>query len=170
MFTANIGTTIRYEWLPRGVVPRLYTSDALIEPGQPMRAVALEGDATASRGLAAAPTRQEWHVTAGSSGATVAFPILWWPGWQASVDGKPAPIRPANSSGRIILDVASGEHTVVLSLGRTPLRAVAESVSLIAVIVMLSHLARPTVNRREPQRRNRPLKHHFSGLELLPGD
>jgi hypothetical protein len=25
MFTANIGTTIRYEYLPHGVVPRLYT-------------------------------------------------------------------------------------------------------------------------------------------------
>ena len=135
MFTANIGTTIRYEWLPRQVVPRLYTSDALVEPGRPMDAAALDGEATATR-LAAASTRQEWHVTAGPSGATMAFPILWWPGWQASVDGKPAPIRSANSSGRITLDVASGEHTVVLSLGRTPLRAVAETVSLIAAIVI----------------------------------
>ena len=145
MFTANIGTTIRYEWLPRGVVPRLYTSDALIEPGQPMPAVALEGKATATR-LTAAPTRQEWRVTAGSSGATVAFPILWWPGWQASVDGLLAPIRPATSSGRITLDVASGEHTVVLSLGRTPLRALAESISLVAAIVVLVMLGRPIVS------------------------
>jgi len=145
MFTANIGTTIRYEWLPRGVVPRLYTSDALIEPGQPMPAVALEGKATATR-LTAAPTRQEWRVTAGSSGATVAFPILWWPGWQASVDGLLAPIHPATSSGRITLDVASGEHTVVLSLGRTPLRALAESISLVAAIVVLVMLGRPIVS------------------------
>ena len=58
MFTANIGTTIRYEYLPRGVVPRLYTSDALIEPGQPMRAAALEGEANASR-LTAAPTQAD---------------------------------------------------------------------------------------------------------------
>jgi hypothetical protein len=135
MFTANIGTTIRYEWLPSQVVPRLYTSDALIEPGKPIDAVALEGDAKAARSTAA-PTRQEWHVTAGPSGATMAFPILWWPGWQARVDGKPAPIRPATSSGRIVLDVASGEHTVVLSLGRTPLRAMAETMSLIAAIVI----------------------------------
>ena len=145
MFTANIGTTIRYEWLPRGVVPRLYTSSALAEPGQPMPAVALEGDAAATR-LTAAPTRQEWRVTAGSSGATLAFPILWWPGWHASVDGKPAPIRPATSSGRITLDVASGEHTVVLSLGRTPLRALAEGISLVAAIVVLVMLGRPIVS------------------------
>jgi hypothetical protein len=62
---------------------------------------------------------------------------LWWPGWQATVDGRPAPIRPANSSGRILLDVASGEHTIVLSLGRTPLRAAAESTSLIAALGLL---------------------------------
>ena len=135
MFTANIGTTIRYEWLPNEVVPRLYTSDALIEPGRPMQAVALEGDATASR-FAAAPTRREWRVTAGPSGATMAFPILWWPGWQARVDGKPVPVWPATSSGRITLDVASGEHAIVLSLGRTPLRAVAETISLVAAIVI----------------------------------
>ncbi len=145
MFTANIGTTIRYEWLPHGVVPRLYTSDALTEPGQPMRAVALEGDAVATR-LAAAPTQQEWRVTAGSSGAIVTFPLLWWPGWQASVDGLLAPIRPATSSGRITLDAPGGEHTVVLSLGRTPLRAFAEGVSLIAAIVVLVMLSRPIVN------------------------
>ncbi len=136
MFTANIGTTIRYEYLPREVVPRLYTSDALIEPGQPARAVALEGQATTSR-ASVAPTRQVWRVTAGASNATLAFPILWWPGWQATVDGQPAPIRPANSSGRILLNVASGEHTVVLWLGRTPLRAAAESASLIAALGLL---------------------------------
>jgi len=149
MFTANIGTTIRYEYLPRGVVPRLYTSDALIEPDQPMRAVALEGEASASR-LSAAPTRQTWRMTANSPGATIAFPILWWPGWQATVDGKPVAIRPANSSGRIVLDVATGEHTVVLSLGRTPLRAVAESVSLLAVMMALVIWLRPTTPALAP--------------------
>lgn len=147
MFTANIGTTIRYEYLPRGVAPRLYTSDALIEPGQPMQAVALEGEATAARS-AMAPTRQSWRVTAGQSGATVAFPILWWPGWQASVDGEPAPVRPAASSGRIVLDVVNGEHTVVLWLGRTPLRAAAEGTSLVAVVAALVVLASPMLRRR----------------------
>jgi len=146
MFTANVGTTIRYEYLPRQVVPRLYTSDALIEPDQPMRAAALEGEATASR-LATAPTKQTWRVMS-SPGATIAFPILWWPGWQATVDGQPTPIRPANSSGRITLDLASGEHTVILSLGRTPLRAVAEGVSLVALIAVLVIWLRPMLKHR----------------------
>jgi len=136
MFTANIGTTIRYEYMPRQVVPRLYTSDALIEPNQFMRAVTLEGDAAVSRSQAA-PTRQVWHVTAGPFGASVAFPLVWWPGWQATVDGKSTSIRPANSSGRVVLDLTSGNHTVVLSLGRTPLRAVAEGMSAIAAIGLL---------------------------------
>jgi len=146
MFTANIGTTIRYEYLPRGVVPRLYTSDALIEPDRPMRAVALEGEASASQ-VAAAPTRQTWRVQVGTSGATVAFPILWWSGWGATVDGQPRPIRPAISSGRILLEVPGGEHTVVLSLGRTPLRAAAESVSLVVFVVVCFLLVYPTLRR-----------------------
>ncbi len=136
MFTANIGTTIRYEYMPRQVVPRLYTSDALIEPDQVVRAVALEGDAVTSRSKAA-PTRQVWRVTAGPLGASVAFPLVWWPGWQATVDGKSTSIRPANSSGRIVLDLTPGDHTVVLSLGRTPLRAVAEGTSFAAAIGLL---------------------------------
>lgn len=146
MFTANIGTTIRYEYLPRGVVPRLYTSDALLEPGRPVSATVLEGNATATWS-ATSPTRQTWRVMAETSGATLAFPILWWPGWQATVDGKLAPIRPATSSGRIVLDVARGEHNVVLSLGRTPLRAVAENVSLVALIAVSVIWLYPILNR-----------------------
>ncbi len=30
-FTGNIGTTIRYEYLPEAVVPRLYISEALVD-------------------------------------------------------------------------------------------------------------------------------------------
>jgi hypothetical protein len=146
MFTANIGTTIRYEYLPRGVVPRLYTSDALIEPGQPMRAVALGGEAAALR-VSAAPIRQTWHVTS-PAGATVAFPILWWPGWEVTVDGKPAPIGPAVSSGRIAVEVPRGEHEIALSLGRTPLRAAAEGVSLVALMAVLVLWLRPRLRRR----------------------
>lgn len=136
MFTANIGTTIRYEYMPRQVAPRLYLSDALVEPGRAMRAVALEGNAEAMRSEAA-PTRQVWRVRADTPGATVAFPLLWWPGWLASVDGKPTPVRPADSSARIVLDLTPGEHTVVLTLGRTPLRALAESFSLVTAIAVL---------------------------------
>lgn len=136
MFTANIGTTIRYEYMPRQVIPRLYVSDALIGPDQAMHAAALEGNAEALR-LEAAPTRHVWRAQADAPGATIAFPLLWWPGWQASVDGKPAQIRPADSSGRIVLDLTPGEHTVVLILGRTPLRALAESFSLVTAIAVL---------------------------------
>ncbi len=165
MFTANIGTTIRYEYLPHGVVPRPYTSDALIEPGQPAGAVALEGQATTSRS-SVAPTRQVWRVTTGTSNATLAFPILWWPGWQATVDGRPAPIRPADSSGRILLDVPSGEHTVVLSLGRTPLRAAAESTSLIAALGLLGWIV---YSWRQSARRQSVIAGRVSRLRGLRG-
>jgi len=141
MFTANIGTTIRHEYMPRQVIPRLYTSDALIEPGQPMQVAVLEGKAAATR-LEATPTRQVWRMSVGTPQAVVAFPIVWWPGWQASVDGTHTPIRPAYSSGRIMLDMTTGTHMVVLWLGRTPLRAAAESASLAAAIALLIILVR----------------------------
>jgi hypothetical protein len=51
-----------------------------------------------------------------------------------------------------VLDTASGEHTVVLSLGRTPLRAAAESVSLLALIVVLIVWLRPMLRLAAPRR------------------
>lgn len=140
VFTGNIGTTIRAEYLPRWTVPRPYTSLQAIT-GQPAPAKVLSGQAQARR-LWQGPTAQAWHVQAEGSGATLAFPTLYWPGWQASIDGQPAQPRPAEHLGWMAIDVPAGEHEVRLSLGRTPLRAGAEALSALALLPALALLAR----------------------------
>lgn len=132
-FTGNIGTTIRYEYLPEAVVPRLYTSEALVD-GQGRLLAAGE---TIDAGIAPAsgtmvsrkPTSQTWVVRHHAQSA-VTFPINWWPGWHATADGIPVACYPMVGSGRLTIDLPPGEATVVLQLHPTPLQRAAELASL----------------------------------------
>ncbi len=135
LFTQNIGTTIRWEWLPRTVNPRPFTSDALIEPGEPPRAIPLDGASLEASLVERKPTRQEWRVS--GEGGGIAFPLLYWPGWGAQVDGEPVEVWPVEGSGYLALEVGPDKHTILLRLDRTPVRAIAETVSLIAAVVLL---------------------------------
>ncbi len=134
-FTGNIGTTIRYEYLPREVVPRLYISEAVVdgvsaalpiaEGGAPLTAVLLERR----------PTRQVWRVTL-TEPVSVVFPLHWWPGWQVKVDGAPTAAYPLTGSGRLAVELGAGEHEVVLRLWNTPLRTAATALSAMTVLAL----------------------------------
>ncbi len=129
-FTANIGSTIGYEYLPRDAQPRPYVSDRVL--GRAPRLKVLAGTATGAlewkRG-----SRERWAVTVTGGPATVAVPTYYWPGWSAVVDGQPTPVRAAEGLGWMALDLEPGAHTVGLWLARTPLRAAAETLSLAAL-------------------------------------
>ncbi len=135
LFTGNIGTTIRYEYLDRSVVPRPFTSNALIEPDALPQAIPLEGAALEAALVERRPTEQVWRVW--GEGGGIAFPLLYWPGWGARVDGELVAVRPVEGSGYLALEVGPGEHTVVLRLDRTPVRVVAEAVSLVSLAGLL---------------------------------
>jgi len=137
LFTGNIGSSIRYEYLPRWVVPRPYTSPALFDPDAPPRAILLNGELVGAEETVHEPTRRVWTVEAGAGGAEVAFPLYYWPGWRATVDSAPVEAKPAHDSGYLTLAIPAGRHVVVTRLGRTPLRVVAEGASLAAALALL---------------------------------
>ncbi|NDJ36130.1 MAG: hypothetical protein GYB64_15855, partial [Chloroflexi bacterium] len=89
-FTGNIGTTIRYEYLPRWTQPRPYSSDILM--GQPPRAKFLSGTGTAER-VAVGVHRQTWRISVGED-AAIGLPVLYFPGWQARADGQRVALSP----------------------------------------------------------------------------
>jgi hypothetical protein len=146
LFSGNIGSSNDHEYLYQDAVPRPYTSDALIEPDGPPRAIPLDGAALEATLVQRRPTRQEWRVW--GEGGVVAFPLLYWPGWKAHLNGDPLEVWPVQGSGYLALEVPPGEHTVHLQLGHTPVRAVAETASLCALVALAILVlgARPRVD------------------------
>ncbi len=137
-FSANIGSTIGYEYLPRAVAPRPFVSEQML--GRAPQLKALQG-AAAGALLSQRGSRQTWTIAVTQGPATVALPTYDWPGWTARVDGQAVPLRATEGLGWITLDVPEGAHTVTLALGRTPVRAAAEWVSALLLMVPLALLA-----------------------------
>ncbi len=138
-FTGNIGTTISAEYLTPAAVPRPWTS-AWLNNGRRDRAVAVAGELDAATLRTRTATRQTWDVIAGPDGATLLLPTLYWPGWRAVVDGQPAALSAQPGSGLMTLVVPAGDHVLTLELHRTPVRAAAEWLSLMAVLVVVGLL------------------------------
>ncbi len=136
--TANIGTTIRYEYLPRAVVPRLYTSEVVVDGVGALRG---EGVIPQGRLLSATPREQRWEVVLAEA-TRVAFPLNGWPGWVAEVDGRRVAWEPMTGSGRLALPLEAGRHEVRLVLHETPLRLLADAVSLLAALGVVLWLRR----------------------------
>jgi hypothetical protein len=149
VFSGNVGSTVRYEYLPRWTVPRPYISAAFLNGGRKPPPLAMAGEIAGAELLNQRPTSEVWRVTVTSSQATVAFATLYFPGWQAQVDGQSVVVRPVEGLGYLSVEVPQGEHEVRLSLGRTPLRATSELISALAglcVVVMLVARWRPSLS------------------------
>jgi hypothetical protein len=139
-FTANIGTTVRHEYLPRWVVPRPYTSEVLLRSGEKPPPLVMGGEVKAAELVWRKPTAEGWSFDVTSPQASLAFHTYYFPGWRAYVDGQPREVRPVENLGYIGLDLDQGEHQVVLRLERTPLRALAEGLSLAAALAVIGLL------------------------------
>jgi hypothetical protein len=129
LFTGNVGSTIRHEYLPRWVEPRPYVGLHHVEPQASARATALRGTLLSSERVALGPTCRRWRVETGGGGADVALPLHYWPGWRAAVDGRRAAVGPVPGSGYLSVKVPAGIHEVEIWLGRTRLRLAAELMS-----------------------------------------
>jgi hypothetical protein len=135
-YTGNIGTTVSAEYLPPYVQPRSQTS-LWLNNGTRDSPAAVEGGLSSARLINRRATRQSWQLDVPSPGATITMPTLFWPGWEAEIDGVPSGIEPAPGSGLIMLKVPSGEHEVALKLSRTPSRLFAELTSFAAILATL---------------------------------
>jgi hypothetical protein len=136
-FSGNIGTTIRAEYLPRTTIPRPYAGPMLIDPSAvPLRPIVSRGEATGAQ-VERQAMAQHWQVNVTSDDAALNFPITYWPGWQAFVDGQPIETRAAPDLGYVQIDVPRGEHRVEFKLGNTPIRTIGEIISLIAWIIVI---------------------------------
>jgi len=68
------------------------------------------------------------------SEAQIQFNSVYFPGWIVKVDGKEIPISYINDNGLIRFLIIPGNHNVKISFTETPLRMVADLISLISLI------------------------------------
>ncbi len=140
LLTANVGTTIRGEYLPAGVEPGYVSSAVMLNRGEKPAPMVLEGQLAQAVLMQRDARQEQWGVRVESASARLAFYTLYFPGWQADIDGRPATLVALPNSGLIALAVPQGEHRVRLRLGRTPLRWLADGLSaggLLAVLGLL---------------------------------
>lgn len=78
------------------------------------------------------------YTVVGMTSSRLVDNTQFFPGWRAYIDGQQTPIQfqDANWRGLITFDVPSGVHSVRVSFGRTPVRLVADIVSLITAIAL----------------------------------
>jgi hypothetical protein len=143
-FTGNIGSTVRAEYLPAGVPIRPYASANFLSGGAKAPPNVTAGQASAAW-VQRGPAGELWQIEVVSAQADLVFHTLWFPGWQATVDGQPVRLTAVPGSGLIGLTLPAGRHAVRLTFGRTPVRLAGEVISLLAVlsVAALAIVTRP---------------------------
>jgi hypothetical protein len=151
-FTTNIGTTIRGEYLPTAVEPRPYASAHTLQRQGPALPTAVEGKLDEARLVARDARSQVWQVDIASDDAHLLFYTLYFAGWEGRLDGAPLAIEAMPGSGLIAARLPHGPHTVKLYLARTPMRWVADILSLCAgctaLILLVRRIRWPASARR----------------------
>ncbi|MFA5828033.1 MAG: hypothetical protein WC841_01540 [Candidatus Shapirobacteria bacterium] len=64
----------------------------------------------------------------------------YYPGWQAKIDGQITPVFPVDDTGRIGINMSAGEHQVFLEFKNTPLRTIADAISLLTIVFFAIYL------------------------------
>lgn len=103
--------------------------------GAPLAAKLRPADGFTLLSAEGGPLAATWQVYAREE-TLLTFFVHDFPGWQAEVDGRPFTSVP-DEEGRIQVVVPGGEHTVSLRWGRTPVRWLADGLSVAAVVALL---------------------------------
>lgn len=160
-FTGNIGTTIRAEYLPTDAMPRPYTSDAALQRAPRVKFMTGTGSGQQREKSAA---RQQWEIQVTSQDAQIALPLLYWPGWKVTENGREIAASAVDGLGYIQFTLPEGQHHVELSFTRTPRRLLAEFISLAAFLTLIA-LVIPAIDFRAISRE--PLQKAGVGLALI---
>jgi hypothetical protein len=74
-----------------------------------------------------------------TSKAEIEVPIFYFPNWKVYVDGKEYPFNYNNILGRISISLDSGNHKVEGKFGNTPLRTIANAITLMSIVGLVGY-------------------------------
>jgi hypothetical protein len=100
----------------------------------------------------AEPATEQVKFTAAGTGGTLMFARLDWPGYSATIDGKPATVR-SGDAGLITVDVPAGEHVLQLDYETPGLRFGTWILAAATLVVMIQTIWW-WITRRRDKRRN----------------
>jgi hypothetical protein len=64
------------------------------------------------------------------------FNTFYFPGWQAQLDGQATSIIPTESHGFISVEVPAGQHHLEIWFGSTPVRTLADILSISSLVIL----------------------------------
>jgi hypothetical protein len=149
--TGTMGTTSFGEYLPVWVewVPESSPLEAMYR-----RSAAIERfdqsnlpEGTKIDSVQYGPLSATVHLRA-SHATELTYTGLYFPGWQAYVDGVDTPLSPTVGLGLMSLTLPAGEHVVELRFADTIVRAASEALSLFSVAVLAALCAFSLIKRR----------------------
>lgn len=127
--TSSIGSTVRYEYLPREARERPWTSSYLLMPGVGPRALPGQGSTVTATG--------ERAFRAVGAGGSLVLEQHYFPGWRSRVDGTEVPVGASEPEGYLVVDVPAGEHAVELEFRETRARWIGRWMSTVAGLVFV---------------------------------
>lgn len=65
---------------------------------------------------------------------------IYYPGWKASINGKEVPVGYNNEKGAMQVSLDVGQNLVLLTFAETPLRFIADVVSVISFVILLAFI------------------------------
>ncbi len=78
----------------------------------------------------------------------VRYLAFYYPGWRVWVDGEPVEVTPTDPEGLIGFDVPAGRHVITVRFTETPLRLIADGISLLSLFffaVLIVRRSQPLV-------------------------
>jgi hypothetical protein len=149
--TGAIGTTSFGEYLPIWVrqtpgespLEPLYQTGAMLERLDPAYLPAGARVEAAVYGF----NRADLTINAPQPYQAV-FHTFYFPGWQAAVDGQPAPLAPVTERGLVGVTMPAGQHRLFLQFGETRLRQGANAISGLALLVITGLAAKAIYDLR----------------------
>lgn len=81
------------------------------------------------------PASWQFHVNA-SQAAPLTWRAFYYPDWYAWIDNQPAALRASTNLGLLTLDIPPGAHDILVTHASLPVRDVADSLTLLGLIVV----------------------------------
>jgi hypothetical protein len=121
--------------------PEATGSAPVLEPCPAEEVRTLSGSDVRLNALDRSGSHWEFEYSAAGQ-ATLAVPQFYYPGWSARIDGKPSQVTYDTPSGMLSIPVPGGNHKVELDFRETPVRRLANALSIMGVGLAIALLAR----------------------------